>query len=309
MSTLSSERKKTQKDTKKLENFVKVQEQTRRRVLEVDDIIGDLVEDFRVQRIKSDQERERELKKLRDQNKYEKRERERTGAEAWFDYRNEQLKKEEAEKKKSDSYDPYYDISLRNEIRKEKQQEKAESLSRHEEYEKMRQRWREEDERRHRERAEDEKRDRENAWSRTDVNRKILNREKEEASKELQKREEQRAYEKELRENKWKMQQERDFSVEQDLDRILEKNRREKTRRMHRNEFAPTGDYISRSDFRDLEANSRFREASRTKGHTSSFYKRIKADEESLDDLKRWYNNRDLDRSERHHRTIRQIYS
>jgi hypothetical protein len=82
-----------------LENFVKVQEQTRRRVLEVDDIIGDLVEDFRVQRIKSDQERERELKKLRDQNKYEKKERERTGAEAWFDYRNEQLKKEEAEKK------------------------------------------------------------------------------------------------------------------------------------------------------------------------------------------------------------------
>jgi hypothetical protein len=100
-STLSSDRKKTQKDTEKLENFVKVQEQTRRRVLEVDDIIGDLVEDFRVQRIKSDQERERELKKLRDQNKYEKRERERTGAEAWFDYRNEQLQKEEAEKKKN----------------------------------------------------------------------------------------------------------------------------------------------------------------------------------------------------------------
>jgi len=173
----------------------------------------------------------------------------------------------------------------------------------------MRQRWRQEDERRHRERAEDEKRERENAWSRADVNRKILNREKEEAGKELQKREDQRAYEKELRENKWKMQQERDFSVEQDLERILEKNRREKTRRMQRNDFAPTSDYISRSDFRDLESNSRFRETFRSKGHTSSMYKRIKTEEESLDDLKRWYSNRDLDRSERHHRTIRQIYS
>jgi len=218
-------------------------------------------------------------------------------------------RKKKQKKKKSHPYDPYYDISLRTEIRKEKQQEKGESLRRQEEYEKMRQGWRQEDERRHRERAEDEKKERENAWSRADVIRKILIREKEEAGKELQKREEQRAYEKEQRENKWKMQQERDFSTEQDLDRILEKNRREKTRLMHRNDFAPTSDYISRSDFRDLEANSRFRETSRTKGHTSSMYKRIKTNEESLDDLKRWYSNRDLDRSERHHRTIRQIYS
>jgi len=78
---------------------------------------------------------------------------------------------------------------------------------------------------------------------------------------------------------------------------------------MNRNDFAPTSDYISRSDFRDLEANSRFRDTFRTKGHNTARIRRIKADEEGMDDLKRWYNNRDLDRSERHHRAIQQIYS
>jgi len=279
--------------------------------LDVDDIIGDLVEDFRAQRIKSDQERDRELKRIRDQNKYEKKERERMGASAWYDYRDEQLKNELKEKKKEkeDAYDPYYDINLRNEVRKERLQERAESLHRHEEYEKMRQRWHEEDERRHREKAEDEKKDRENAWSRSDVNRKILNREKEEAQKELEKRDEQRAFDKELRENKWKIQQERDFSIEYDLDRILLSQRREKTRRMNRNDFAPSSDNISRSDFRDLEANSRIRETFRSQGHTTSRLRRIKGDEEGMDDLKRWYKNMDLDRAERHHRVIRQIYS
>jgi len=208
-----------------------------------------------------------------------------------------------------DTYDPYYDITLRNETRKEKEQERVDSLRRHEEYEKMKHKWCEEDERRHRERAADEKKDRENAWGRSDLNRKLLDREKEEARKELEKRDEQRAYEKDLREKRWQIQQERDYSLQQDLDRILEKNRREKTRFVNRNAFAPTGDYVSRNDFRDLDANSQFREAFRSKGHTSARLRRIKTDEEGMDDLKRWYNNRDLDRVERHHRVIRQIYN
>jgi len=183
-----------------------------------------------------------------------------------------------------------------------------ESLRRHEDYEKMRHKWREEDERKARERAADEKLERDNAWAKTDLNRKLLERQKDEARKELEKREEQRAYERELRENRWKIEHDRDLSVQLDLDRILEKNRREKTRLMQRNDFAPTNDYVSRNDFRDLEANSQFRDAFRAKNHTTSRLRRIKADEEVMGDLKRWYKNRDLDRSERHHHVIRQIY-
>jgi len=222
--------------------------------------------------------------------------------------RNKQ-KKVKKEKKKEDSYSAYYDINLRNETRKERQAEKIESDRRQEEYNKMRQKWREDDERKSRERAADERKERENVWARADLNRKLLAREKEEARKELEQREEQRAYENDIREKRWQAQQERDYSTEQDLDRILSLQRREKMRFAKRNEFAPTGVSVSRSDFKDLDSNSRFRETYRAKGHTSARLKRIKGDEESMDNLKRWYNNRDLDRAERNHRAIKQIYS
>jgi len=112
-----------------------------------------------------------------------------------------------------------------------------------------------------------------------------------------------------MREKRWQIERERDFSVLQDLERINSKQKRDKMRFLNRNEFAPTSDYISQSDFRDLESNSKFRDATRAKNHTSSRMKRFAADETVNDDLKRWYNNRDLDRIDRHHRATQQIYS
>jgi len=73
MSHSYEHKKQLAKEADKLEKFIDVHENTRRQVLEVDDIIGDLVEDFRSQRIKSDQEREREQKKIKDQHLHEKK--------------------------------------------------------------------------------------------------------------------------------------------------------------------------------------------------------------------------------------------
>jgi len=103
MSSTYETKKKIEKDMDKLEKFIEVHENTRKTVLEVDDIIGDLVEDFRAQRIKSDQERERERKKIKDQHSQEVKERERMGSSAWNDYRNEQYK-EKLKEKKTDGY-------------------------------------------------------------------------------------------------------------------------------------------------------------------------------------------------------------
>jgi len=92
-------KKQLAKESDKLEKFIDVHENTRRKVLEVDDIIGDLVEDFRSQRIKSDQEREREQKRIKDQHLQEQKERERMGSSAWYDHRAEQYKEKMKEKK------------------------------------------------------------------------------------------------------------------------------------------------------------------------------------------------------------------
>jgi len=111
-----------------------------------------------------------------------------------------------------------------------------------------------------------------------------------------------------MREKRWQIERERDFSVLQDLERIQSKQKRDKTRFLNRNEFAPTSDYISQNEFRDLESNTRFRDTYRAKNHTTSRMKRYQADENANDDLKRWYDNRDMDRIERNHQVTRQIY-
>jgi len=170
-------------------------------------------------------------------------------------------------------------------------------------------RWREEDERRERERSLDERRDREVAWSRLDSKKATLAREREEWRKEYEKREEQRAFEKEMREKRWQAEKERDHTVAQDLARIREKQQREKTRYLNRHQSSPLSDHVSDSEFRDLEANSNFREAFRSKGHVAARKKRLQDGESQMDDMARWYKNRDYDRFERHRSALRSIYA
>jgi len=276
----------------------------------VDDIIGDMVSDFERQRIKSDLEREREKKKIKDQKLYEKRERDRMGAAAWFEYKEQELKQKSKEERQIQADSVAHDVALRNEIREARRKDRHEMNKRHEEYEKMEKRWRDEDERRERERALDERREREVAWSRIESKKASLDREREEWKKEREKRDEQRAFEKEMREKRWQAEKERDHSVAQDLEKIKEKQHREKTRYLNRNQASPlSNSSVSGSEFRDLEANSHFRETFRSKGHAAARAKRLREGETQMEDLGRWYKNRDYDRFERHRQALRSIYT
>jgi len=268
-----------------------------------------LVSDFERQRIKSDLERERERKKIREERLHEKRERERIGAAAWFDDKEQQLKQKTKEEREIQADFVAHDVELRKEIREARRTDRLEMNRRHDEYEKMQKRWREEDERRERERGLDERREREVAWSRLDSKKATLEREREEWRKEYEKREEQRAFEKEMRENRWQAEKERDHSVAQDLEKIKEKQRREKTRYLNRNQASPLSDNVSDSEFRDLEANSHFRETFRSKGHAAARKKRLQDGETQMEDTARWYKNRDYDRFERHRSALRSIYA
>jgi len=301
--------RKKKKEAEKFEKFIEVQEKTRKKVVDVDDLIGDEVSEFERQRIKSDLEREREKKKIRDEKLHERRERERMGAAAWFEYKEQELKQKEKEEREVRADSVAHDVALRKEIREARRADRLEIDRRHEEYEKMQKRWKEEDESREREKAIDERREREAVWARLDTKKAALSREREEWAKEREKRDEQRAFDKEIREKREQAQKERDHSVAQDLAKIKEKQHREKTRYFNRNDASPLNNNVSGSDFRDLEANSHFRETFRSKGHAAARRNRLNQSEAQMEDLGRWYKNRDYDRFERHHQALRAIYN
>uniref|UniRef100_A0A6B2LB89 Uncharacterized protein n=1 Tax=Arcella intermedia TaxID=1963864 RepID=A0A6B2LB89_9EUKA len=268
--------------------------------------VGDTAEEFERLRLKSDLERERERKRLRDQRQRERQERERIGASAWFQQQEElreQEKKQQKEKEEDDLANMVFNMNQQRELRKA---EKIEINKRFDEYEKMKRRWKEEDERRERERNLDEKREREVAWSRLDSKKSALQREREEWKKEYEQREKQREIEKEIRENREKAQKERDHSVLFDLERQRDNRRREKLRT---EVDLPTIGINPDSDKRNLEVYRSAREMYRSKGHMESRLKRLQAAENQMEDVQHWYQNRDSERAERHHRAIRAIYS
>jgi len=202
-----------------------------------------------------------------------------------------------------------HDVALRKEIREARRADKQDIDKRHEEYGKMQKRWIEEDDRREKEKSLDEKREREVAWSRLETKKAALARERDEWKIEREKREEQRAFEKDMREKRWEAEKERDHSVAQDLAKVQEKQKRDKLRYLYRNDATPLSGIAADNDFRDLEANSQFRETFRSKGHVAARRRRIRENEAQMEDLDRWYKNRDYDRAERHHQVIRAIYS
>jgi len=302
-----TEERKKKKDAEKLQKFIDVYEQTKKKVLDADEIIGDSVSDFERHRIKSDLERERERKKLRDQRLYEKQERERLGASVWFEQRAERLKQNTEEEREIQADSVAHDVAVRKEIREARRGDRQEIDSRHEEYEKMQKKWIEEDERREREKSLDEKREREVAWARLESKKAALAREREEWKKEREKREEQRAIDKEIREKRWEADKERDHSVAQDLSRVQEKQHREKHRYINR---AQASSSASESEFQELEANSQFRDTFRSKGHAAARSRRLREGEVQMEDLERWYKNRGYDRFERKREVARaSIYS
>jgi len=91
--------------------------------------------------------------------------------------------------------------------------------------------------------------------------------------------------------------------------KLQEKQKREKMRFLFRTEAAPYAGEMSSAEFHDLEANSQFREAFRSRGHLKAREKRLRESEANMADLERWYKNRDYDRFERHRNTMRSIYS
>jgi len=193
--------------------------------LDLEEIVGSPGSDFERQRIKRDLERDIERKRWRDQKQYEKRERERIGATVWFEQNVENYKQKVKEEKEVQADSVAHDVALRREMRETKRIERLEMEKRQEEYEKMRTRWREEDERKARERALDEKRQREVSWNRLEVKKTTLAREREEWKKEQNQRDMRREFEKEMREKRQQMENERDHSVAQDLERIQEQKK------------------------------------------------------------------------------------
>jgi len=128
---------KKKKEAEKFEKFIEVQEKTRKKVVDVDDLIGDEVSEFERHRIKSDLERERERKKIRDEKLHEKRERERMGAAAWLEYKEQEIKQKEKEEREARADSVAHDVALRKEIREARRADRLEIDRRHEEYEKM----------------------------------------------------------------------------------------------------------------------------------------------------------------------------
>jgi len=296
-----TEERKKKKDAEKLQKFIDVYEQTKKKVLDVDDLIGDSISDFERQRIKSDLERERERKKIREQRVHERQERERLGASAWFDQRAERLKQDKKEEREIQADSVAHDVAVRKEIREARRTDRQEMDDRHVEYEKMQKLWKEEDESREREKSLDEKREREVVWARLESKKAALTRDREEWKKEREKREEQRAIEKELREKRWEAEKERDHSVAQDLLKVQDKHHREKHRYLNRHQASSA----SENEFQNLEANSQFRETFRSKGHASARSRRLHEGEAQMADLERWYKNRSYDRFERNREVAR----
>eukprot|EP01125_Pyxidicula_operculata_P006410 TRINITY_DN2223_c0_g1_i1.p1 TRINITY_DN2223_c0_g1~~TRINITY_DN2223_c0_g1_i1.p1 ORF type:complete len:305 (+),score=79.43 TRINITY_DN2223_c0_g1_i1:433-1347(+) len=296
--------------SEKLHELLKEREKTLQKLNETFSSTDD-ISHFQKERMSRDVERERERSALKAKSHYEKRERDRLGASAWFDLQ-EQRAKDQAKQEKEISADSMaHDVQLRKELRELKRDARQDMNKRQDDFEKMRMRWREEDEKRSRSQYADEKHQREEQWRRDQFRKDQLSREKDEYRREYEQRMRERDVRKRIEDNKYSYSTDKDYSAEFDLDKIRSRKATESERREKAIDSTSYYDKLTPSlTIRDLRLQLP-RETTTKKYHNSTMsrYRRLNEIEGQQDDMKSWYAQRDYDRKEQKRRAINNIHS
>jgi len=258
-------------------------------------------------RIKEDVKSQTERKTLREDQERAKKERQNMGATAWFEREEKERKQREKEKRAIERDNRAYDEGLKTEMRELRREQLREVTKMHEGYESTTKRWREEDERRARERAAEEKREREAAWTREDTKRAALRRARLEAWKEHEDREEQKVFEKAVKEREQEGKESADQWAIQEFDKAMERKKREKERRKQQLSVQLTSQELNGEV--DVVDDHSARQIHRIKSGSEHRATRLQAADKQLDDMRHFYADRDYYRKERTRRAHNDLYS
>jgi len=296
--------------TEHLNRLIKEREERKLRIYETALKNDDEIDQLRNTRIISDMTRDNERKAFRTGKEYERQERQKMGASAWFSMQEQRRKENEKEQKEINADELAHDVTFRKELRDIRREEREAMQQRIHENEKMEAQKREEEARRERERLADERKEREEAWARQELKRDKLRRERKAYREECERREREKEIQKSIEANREKLQQERDHSVASDLARIQARKAQERKRREKAAEKTAFFDSLTATgDIRDLSLTyDIFAPENYEKDH-DHLTQKVADDELHSQELKDWYTERSFDRTDRHRRAINSIYS
>jgi len=255
----------------------------------------------------SDVKSQTDRKKLREQREKAKRERQEMGATAWFEREEKERKQRDKEKREIEKDNSSYDQGLKKEMREIRREQLHDVTKMHEDHERTTRRWREDDQRRAHEKATEEKKEREAQWMREETKRAALRRAREEGWKEHEKREEQKVFEKAVREREQDAKQYADQSAIQELDHVLEKKNREKERKKKLQSVQLTSQELHGEV--DVVDEHYARQAHRYRSANHHRHSRIQQADQQLDDMRHWYADRDYYRKESTRKALNDLYS
>lgn len=284
----------------------RLEDARRVKALSVRDVTDD-ISYFSRKRIQNDVVKERARKKLQEQREKNKRDRQYLGYEVWKEQQEKEVREKLALEK--EIVDSRSESELRAQLREFRRQDRAHSRQRDNEYRSLDRERERREQQRAREQYESEKKEREERWARQEKKRDRLNLMRRRLNDDRKKREEQRVIDNDLRHKREQMAEERSTLVNSEWALIYERKDREKARKIVKGAKAQrTYKTLGLDgDAADLEIDSKFRETLRRKRRLEQIGKSVKESEEEMNETKRWYHNRALDRTERHYRTLHSI--